>query len=326
MTTSSDRAPPGDPQSSYKSPAQTMVGSARLIYGISMLALSIAVTVTVWPGSTTSQGPAATVPTELRYVLVAASGGALGTTLRAILALTDTIGTRQIQREPLLRQLIGFLWAVPISVLSYVVLRGFILSSAAPIQDLNPFGVLVFGFGVGLFSDAGIARLAAVARVLFVTDPFHEDRIDRISDALGITTLDNYRGTFCLDLLDAEGQRTQFEGGQRARLDRNKQYELQAWFQPNTYSGVLSQEINISGGRDTESVDFLIVPDSNADIRFLPGQEVLSLDPRRTSGRTGFRFVTPVTAAPYRLSVRVTQKNRLVAVIAFDVNFEEETG
>lgn len=74
----------------------------------------------------------------------------------------------------------------------------------------------------------------------------------------------------------------------------------------------------ITGGNDVAEVSFVVTADSSADLRFTPGRQVFTFDPRQPSRRLQFQFVAPVLEAPFRLWLRAAQKGRLVTVLAVE--------
>jgi hypothetical protein len=305
-------------------PEQTRPSPAVIVYIIAMLLLTVATTLTVWPANTTSPSWVQAMSSELRFVLVIAAGGALGTTLRVILVVAEASGASSPLKIPLIHHFLTLLWAVPLSILAYLVLRGVILSPAAPVSDINPFGLLLCGFFVGIFADTVIHELNAISKALLRSDPQLEERMGRIADALGVTTLDNYDGALCATILDSSGKVVPADEDGHRFLQTNAKYDLKVWFAPTSAdTDASAQEIHITGGVDTERISFLVTPASDADISFAPKQRWFSFDPRKRSDEVVFRFAAPVTRAPCRLMMRVTQKNRLVAVLGTEAKLGE---
>jgi hypothetical protein len=312
---------------SQSEPAKTLPRPSSVVYIIAILMLSVAALLTIWPTSNIAPTWLSSVSAELRYLLVVVSGSALGTIVRVILALADVKRPGKTDNQSVLLYFLGLLWAVPLSVLFYLVLRGVLLSPAAATSNLNPFGILLYGFLTGVFADTALKKLNAMSRALFSTDPHLEERIDRISEALGVTSLDNYRGALYAEITQ-EGPKIVISQEGRYALQSNSHYDLLAWFQPTTsprLSRATAQEIRITGGTDASRVEFLVTPDSDADITFVPRQQSLSFDPQKHSPRIEFQFSSPVMLATYRLWIRVTQKNRLVAVLTLELCLQEST-
>lgn len=294
---------------------------------VAYLGISVAVFLTlvllIWPTSTASPTWARTMSDEVRFLAIAAAGGALGSVLRDNLALGRGIAFRTAVRQRVLGHVVRWLLAVQLAILLYLAFRAFLLLPTTPVTAFSPFGVLALGFLAGMVAETAMPQIVASVRGQFERGAVLESRIDQIARAVGATMLDNYQGALCAVLLDAERQPITpivTTAGDTAPfpLVPNRRYFLQVWLAPTQSEASAAQAISITGGNDTSRVSFVVVADSSAAVRFVPGRRTFTFDPERVSDRAEFEFVAPVVEAPFTLWVRALQKDRLAAVLSVE--------
>ncbi len=233
------------PLSSKKAPSEGTRRVVSLVYSAMIITLSLATVITTWPAREQVPGWASGLGVELRYMLLVVTGAALCTALRAIQTVAGTLGKRKLDEQWLWEPLLRFLSALPVSLIGYMALRAILFAPTLRPVDLNPFGILVFGFGMGLVSEQAFVRVTSLS--FFAANPVMEERFGRIADALGATTLDNYSGALCVELRDARGRSVPLGEESLAVLRGNHRYDLRAWFQPTAPSEGTAQ-----GGTDRE--------------------------------------------------------------------------
>lgn len=290
------------------------------LFLVVFLLLSAAVVIAVWPN--TGIGRAQKLPLELRFLLLVASGGALGSSLQALYRLTEMIGTRRLIKGWRLWFVLRVVMGIPLSMIIYMGVRGGILSTTADATALNPYGTLAISILVGLFAAQALEKLNAVAATLFRDNSSLERQIDQIGSALAVATLDNYNGWVCLSIQDQSGGTIPFRDDEMPIFIAGRSYDLFVWFERSQPTGFPSEQIKITGGTDTSETEFSIISDSDgATLR--PRQESIRFEVGGASIRVRFQITPSDTVGKHQLWIEISQKNRLVHVVSLDFNVQK---
>jgi hypothetical protein len=290
------------------------------VYLIILLGVSLAAVLVIWPSSPEElRATAFRLSAELRQLLLVIAGGILGSSLSGLRRLTVSRADPLQLRRSLWLYALDVMLAVPMSLIAYVALRGLILSPGTGIEHLNASGVLILSLCVGLYGPESLARLADEILLRENRDAPVRDRLERISSALGVSTLDNYRGHVCLALEDTlVGTLIRRSEDDRYLLVSGHSYQLKVWFAPTATESTASELVEISDGADVSMVKFTLNADSN----------IGKLDHRKASVTFGvtarseevnFTLTNVRPDDTGRVYVEVLQKNRLVEVIALEV-------
>lgn len=303
----------------YESSQRLGRGNARLATNVAHVLTLLAyaggavfLIVASWP-ATSTRTLIAFPSLEAQYLVLVGAGAALGTTLVALSALLDTQGRRA--RAGVLGETLRPLIAAVLGTASYVVVRGALLRpDTQSVGCLNPYGVVGAALVLGIFTGPVLAQLTAVTRVLSGQESQLNEQIDRMATVLGVTTLDNYTGFLCAAARDATtGKDVRITDG-RGQLAPNTQYDFVVWFQrdhPGMTGFMVTTEIQVTGGADTDTVEFSIGPQSD-NVQLRPRAQTLTFAPEATSSEAAFRFRSPESAGAFEVWVEVTQKNRLI--------------
>ncbi len=269
--------------------------------------LSIGLIVAVWPKAEGTPSWLGTVSSETKYLLLVICGGAVGSLLNAFRSIMQLIGDRAPLKGWLLWYALRVLVGIPVALVSYLVIRGGLLS---------PQAVSII---IGTSATQVLDRLDATFTTLFKPEASLEKDISRIGEALGVATLGNYSGFLCLSFQDALEKAAALSKDGRPVLPPKAACGLTVWFQPDKPQEVLADEIQIAGGTDVKSVIFQLVPDSDS-IRLRPPQESLSFAVKEASRRVTFQFQTPESFGPYEIWLTIFQKGRLIHVMQVTVD------
>ncbi|MFC2043458.1 hypothetical protein ACFLUA_04840 [Chloroflexota bacterium] len=293
-------------------------GNAFLIifFVIVILLSTVGLILTLWPVQTYNNLPfSGLLSPEFRNLLLAISAGILGSSVEALVTLEQTASNRKSftswQTQLYLRTLVTF----PLSIAFYLIIRGVVLSPNASVMSLNPYGIAIVFFFVGLFSGSIFDRLSAIAKALFPQESQVEGQLSNISSALGLTTFDNYNGFICLSIMDTENEEIELSKDGELILRANGYYELVVWFQPDEPEQEPYEEISITEGMDTQKVEFQLISDSDG-VKVLPQRKTITFVPEEPSSQVVFQFRTPEVAELYEIWIQVLQKNRLIEVIS----------
>jgi hypothetical protein len=279
---------------------------------VSMLGLLL----TMWTVNTkVSSGYIDQISPDLRNFLSAIFAAVLGSSVEALVTLERSVSNHKRLTNWKMQLYLRMLFALPLTIALYLVIRGVILTPEAPGYVLNPYGIAIVFFFVGLFTGSIYAGLSSLAKVLVPGEPKAERQLDQISSALGLTTFDNYNGFVCLTLKDKEGLDIDFSEDREAILRAKEFYELAVWFQPFEPEQGLYEQISITEGMDTQEVEFQLIPDSDS-VRVLPNRKTVAFEPEESSPQVMFQFRAPEATDPYELWIQVFQKNRSIQVIS----------
>jgi hypothetical protein len=304
------------------------------LYALTTLVITVAVVLVIWPTSTDVPRWARSMSDELRFIAIAACGGALACSLKSTIGLLkrqEGPGSLPLKLGPpyvnLVTELVTLLLAVQLAIVAFIVVRSFVLLPTTPVSAFSPFGVLLLGSAAGhlaaSFGTSYVSRLSSeIERPL-------TKRLDLIANAVGVAKLDNYEGNLCVSLIDSTGKGMVATGStpdssssSTLFLKANERYALRAWFDPSAAGAGRSQAIRISGGQDVPQISFAVAADNSAGLVVAPGRQVFNFSPREKSDVLEFVFVAPIDSAPFRIWLRVTQKDRLVTVLAIESGIE----
>jgi hypothetical protein len=151
-------------------------------FGIYLIVLNLAllyILLRIWPETTTSPPPTAVtlgggfafdVPLEIRYLLIVAVAGALGSYIHLATSFADYVGNRQLVWSwgwwYALRPFIG----MALALLVYFLIRGgLVLPSGNGNVALSPYGIAAIAGMAGMFSKQATDKLKEVFENLFRT-------------------------------------------------------------------------------------------------------------------------------------------------------------
>lgn len=298
-----------------------------IVYALLSSLAGIAVILTIWPGGTGQPSGLQSMSGEVRLLVIAAIGGVLGSSLRE----TAKFGAHESEAlvsDDKLSLIIRGLVAMQVAAVLFLAIRAFLMLPTTPVTAFNPVGVLALGLLTGAAANEWIPAIAALATMR--GNAALDSRLDRIASAVGASVLDNYRGQIRAQILhdgkplagamnEAQAMAAPFEiDDSLLWLEPNRKYTILAWFDPGSEGEGRGEMISISGGNDVDRITFSIAVDSSAAIGFDPGRQVCSFDPKKRSDRVAFGFVAPIMEAPFTLWLRVSQKDRLSAVLAIE--------
>jgi hypothetical protein len=292
------------------------------MYLFAVFGISVYILVTLL----SKEQPSPDVSPEARYLLLAASGGASGSSLTALSTLMSTVGNRLILKTWLLFYFFRVLVSVPVTVVLYGIIRAVLLAPYAPITDLNPYGIFGISGFTGVFTSSIINRIGWLGRPLGEQQSELRAQIDQIGSVLGAGILDNYHGFICLSIMDEEGGLINLDSEGNAVLNTKRHYSLNAQFQPSDPNLRFCREVVITNGTDSRNVEFHLVMDSDL-ISIQPRQHVVPFEATTKSPIVAFRFASPTEAGSYEIGLEISQKNRLIqflsVTLAFDVKENE---
>jgi hypothetical protein len=281
-------------------------------YLIAFAVMSAGTIVLVLPGAP-ERSWLGSVSDEGRYLLLVVAGGALGGVLHALTSLADYVGNQRLVSSWGLWYVSRVFVGSSLAMILYLVIRAGLLAPAADVRVINVFGVVALSVLVGMFSKAALDKINSVADVLFRGEkPLHEG-IEQISAALGVSTLDNYRGFVCLSFEDEKGVTVGFSEDKVPLLEAERFYDLVLWFQSQHPVTGAFEEIDISDGLDVSKTQFSVAPSSDS-FTLRPHSATMTVDVKETSPKQKFKFLSPKTDDPYELWVEISQKNQLVHV------------
>lgn len=295
------------------------------VYLLVIVGLSLALIFSVWPNIPENENWAGKMSIELRYLILVAAGGFLGSSLDVLYRFTDNVGNRRLLKKWLLWYFLRVLFGTPLAMIGYFIIRGTIVAPGADIKFLNPFGLSCISALIGMFATQSIEKLNVVAQALFNVETELEKRIDRIGTALGVSSLDNYQGFVCLSVEGENGEITYSSEGETLLLFAGRTYELAIWFQPQKPEHVLAEEIQITDGTDAKTVEFFLQPDSN-NISVRKRQKSISFDVTKKSPNVKFQFEADKTHDEGELWIVVSQKLRFITLVSVILKIQQKVG
>ena len=293
-------------------------------YLIAFAVASVGTIVLVLPGAP-ERSWLSSVSDEGRYLLMVIAGGALGSVVHAMTSLADYVGNRLLVSSWGLWYVTRVFVGSSLALIIYLIIRAGLLAPAADVRVINSFGIVAVSVLVGMFSKATLDKINSVADVLFRGEKPYQEGIQQITNALGVSTLDNYQGFICLSFEDEKGGAVSFSEGKLPVLDAEQSYDLVLWFQPQRPTSGASEEISLSGGLDVAETQFSVAPNSDS-LTLKPHRATVSVGIKQISNKEKFRFRAPKSADPYELWVEISQKTRLiqVAFLAFVVRSKSD--
>ncbi|UPK67960.1 hypothetical protein [Chitinophaga filiformis] len=292
-----------------------------------VLILSILLIVSVLPGIDL-EGPIRISPQNegLRSILIVLGGGAMGSTLRAILSMSAIIYGNIDTGTSLPFYFQRAFTGLSASLIVYFIFKGLLLSPNTPAQYINFSGILVLSIMSGFFADEFLRQLTASLYRLVNKDARVDEKINNLTMALGIDILDNYDGKFCFFLTDTDGNTLiPAMSTRRLTVTMNREYILHWYLRPKTETenqDSITEDLIVSGGKTSETVTFTIVPHLNAQ-RLAPREQTVSFPVHRRSETKTIPFSITTENERPDLWLEIFQKNRLISVINVNLNFEE---
>lgn len=206
--------------------------------------------------------------------------------------------------------------------LFYVLVRAGILTGNT-VRDINPVGMAVLSFGVGMSAPAIMKWLRAAVVDIYGEEPEVVQAIQRLEQrfesALSEPTLDNFDGNVWIRLVDqagtalpmgfSEGNRSYFgvPAGQHCRLE----VRFVPGQRHDESSGDLHQELRIRSGNNVEKLTFNVALDS-LTIDLPQDRLAITFHPQSSPPPLTFDFLAPENRQEHQLFVEVSQKNRLL--------------
>lgn len=265
----------------------------------------------LWPGMS-AQGWLA-LSDEGRYVAIVIAAGVLGSAVHASTTLADYVGNRRVAKSWVLWYISRVFIGGALALIFYITIRAGFFSTAASVGDINLFGVAALAGLVGMFSKGVSDKLSLVFGNIYGEAAPFKNQLEDLTSALGVATLDNYDGFICLSFEKEGGDRITFTEASMLTLKAGELYNLFIWFQPTKAFEGVAEKIEISGGIDSRSTEFIVAPTSDS-FSITPAREQIKVDVTQKSARKNFTMVVPKKQDPYEIWVDVFQKNRLVHV------------
>jgi hypothetical protein len=288
------------------------------VYLIVLMGVSAVAIIVVWPNEGVGASWLGSMSFAVRQLLLVIAGGILGSSLHAIQGLTADLDNPSALKRRLWRFFLDVLIAIPLTLTFYFLLRGLVLTPEAPIANINPSGLFCLSFGLGMWAPNALLRMTLVTT--FAARKDVEQRLDRIGAALGVATVDNYRGFICLTINDVEGTEINRSSEEDYHLLCGRQYSLTVWFQPDDPPEIVSAKIEVTGGTDVSNVEFSLSADSEP-MKLNPRNNAVSFGVSGRSPDTMFKFTAPESDGRGEVWVQVLQKNRLLEVVSVTIRF-----
>lgn len=262
---------------------------------------------------------------EIRLVLAVCGGGALGSLLRytgILLQRKERISYKYTDSQLFQRLVNG----IPMAAAVYLLIRGTLLNTGVDYTVFNIYGLTLLSIIIGFFSYESLQKLTGTLQFLFDREQLIENKIEKISNVLGLEALANYQGYFITKLQRFPPQQLYNNEPYpytRPETDSENpvyyEYLLTCWFQPfeditEAPSALKSYRIDINNGREAEFVTFSVVPRVNG-LRFEPASTNIVVGESRFGGTVTFRVQSqsPTLAECW---IEVSQMNRLIAVVS----------
>jgi hypothetical protein len=185
---------PVQPPSPSPDTLQQVSRIGQFVFGVYMVSLNIVIVYLlfkIWPDRIPPADSTETITAlfgkirwdmslEMRFLMIAVLGGALGSYIHAATSFVDYLGNRKFVRSwtwwYLLRPFIG----VALALLIYFAVRGGLISASTGASGLSPYGVAAIAGMAGLFSKQATDKLREVFETLFKTD-HPPDRSDKLT-------------------------------------------------------------------------------------------------------------------------------------------------
>ncbi len=291
--------------------AQTMV--LTILSGAVAVAAVILLLV-LWPNVSDPRSVAGSISAELRYLIIVMASGALGSSLQVSSQIIED--ARAPARSTRWSYAVNILLGVPVALIAYMAFRG-ILDTHTEVTRLNPYALAMFSTAFGFFAAPSLTNVIRTRMNDLFAEPAGSDRkIDRIEAALGTTLLDNYHGYVCTSIEPVPNPEPR-----DPEQSSSPRYELAVWFMPARPSSGTFEEVDISGGADSLTVEFSLIPNSDAIVAH-PRQGTVRFERFDESPRVRFQLTMPVSAPYAEAWVEVAQKNRLVTVCSVPLPYD----
>jgi len=172
----------------YSSDAAPMSKARRTGLGIYLLVVNLVLfvlLVAVWPGIEQVFPKFVKLPDEIRYILIAAVGGAFGTMVVLMASFTAFVGNRLLVSSwgwwYVVRPFIG----MTLGVMVYFAIRGGVLKTGSDPANLNPYTVAALCGLAGMFSKQILDKLREVADKQFNSEgpPTRDRKLGVAKDA-----------------------------------------------------------------------------------------------------------------------------------------------
>jgi hypothetical protein len=145
---------------------------------------------------------------------------------------------------------------------------------------------------------------------------------ERLSGLQVRPMLDNFDGVVSVQLYDEYADASPLpivDGSERpaAKSARGKhcQVKLRLAADPKLAEGGVQKPVQIKNGKDSDSVTFHLAMESD-NIEFKPELDRVTFSPRGQSRLVTFRFRAPDEDGKYDLFVEVSQRGRIITVVA----------
>lgn len=268
---------------------------------------------------------------DLRLILVVCLGGMLGSSLRYSGVLVNaSTSNNPVKRKEGTDFILKMLTGIPFNILCYFVLRGIILNSKLSYESFNVYGVLLLSFASGFFSAESLRKLTLTLQRLSEKDTVIDSKLERISSALGVDILDNYKGYFKYSIekkrLDYDVDSTEMHLSPPSLHYRLVCRFLPSGFAPpnnNEKRAKLISEVEITGGNDVELVSFTITPKVKG-IKITPSEKLVRVYQGQPSDEIIFDYTLEDRWMPDAW-IEISQKGRLISVVTLeDENLERQ--
>ncbi|MCP4263077.1 MAG: hypothetical protein GY774_37040 [Planctomycetes bacterium] len=147
-------------------------------YLIALNLLIIFVLIKIWPVEIPKTGDEVisllpfswlsfSVPPEIRYFLIVALAGALGSSIHSAWKYVNDVDSRRIFQTWKWSYLLGPFVGMGLAIIVYFAVRGGLIMPTGNAEDLNPYGVAAIAALVGMFSKQVVHKLRGIFNVLF---------------------------------------------------------------------------------------------------------------------------------------------------------------
>jgi hypothetical protein len=154
----------------YINDATYMSKRTRTGIGIYLLVVNLALfilLVAIWPGIEKVFPKIMQLPDEIRYILIAAVGGAFGMMAVLIASFTAFVGNRALVSSWAWWYIAHPFIGMTLGVMVYFAIRGGVLKTGSDPTNLNPYTVAALCGLAGMFSTQILAKLRDVANKQF---------------------------------------------------------------------------------------------------------------------------------------------------------------
>jgi hypothetical protein len=208
-----------------------------------------------------------------------------------------------------------------VALVAYVILRATFVSSSAPAESLNYYGIVAVSFLAGVVSRNVVGRLTEIFDTLFEvrSAPRQGSLEAQLISATHQQDLDRFHGYVVHTVNDVSKPQASSEGDGSARLEGGR--AVRVWLQTERHPSFRSLPVDIGEGTQPKRVAFRINAFSEqCEIEPRAGQLVIERDKPESNSVT---FVLDCTPGVERLEafLELSQRGRTVAVVSI---FESE--